>query len=231
MTEPTKACIACAEEIKAEALLCKHCKTRQDDPQYLIARSTETETSGQVSKQPVPPSIDRHLFASAAAALCILDDLDIFTFWKDDEVVRFSCVVNNEDFFLDEDLLKFDSLLDELTQMGLVENEWSSIELDFDEEEEAEEDDQFTWHFELPLIDKLKDAKYVDATLESLKSDLVIDRSFEDRANALIVYCLERVKSLSNCNHVFKKTQDLHEKCKKCGGLVYSPDEYIELFG
>lgn len=30
----TKFCIACAEEIKLEAQLCKHCKTRQDDPEW-----------------------------------------------------------------------------------------------------------------------------------------------------------------------------------------------------
>jgi hypothetical protein len=30
-----KLCIACAEEIKAQAALCKHCNTRQDEPIYL----------------------------------------------------------------------------------------------------------------------------------------------------------------------------------------------------
>lgn len=29
-----KECIACSEDIKVEALLCKHCGTRQDDPEY-----------------------------------------------------------------------------------------------------------------------------------------------------------------------------------------------------
>lgn len=31
----TRDCVACAEEIKAEAKLCKHCGTRQDDPQWV----------------------------------------------------------------------------------------------------------------------------------------------------------------------------------------------------
>lgn len=30
----TKACIACAEDIKAEAKLCRHCQTAQDDPRW-----------------------------------------------------------------------------------------------------------------------------------------------------------------------------------------------------
>lgn len=30
----TKSCIACAEDIKAEAMLCKHCNTRQDEPTF-----------------------------------------------------------------------------------------------------------------------------------------------------------------------------------------------------
>ena len=30
----TKSCIACAEDIKAEAKLCKHCNTRQDEPTF-----------------------------------------------------------------------------------------------------------------------------------------------------------------------------------------------------
>ena len=30
----TKSCIACAEDIKAEAMLCKHCNTRQDEKRF-----------------------------------------------------------------------------------------------------------------------------------------------------------------------------------------------------
>jgi hypothetical protein len=39
-------CIACAEEIKADALLCKHCQTRQDDPKFNKS-STEPGESTQ----------------------------------------------------------------------------------------------------------------------------------------------------------------------------------------
>jgi hypothetical protein len=39
--ETTKRCIACAEEILADAQLCKVCKTRQDDPSF-INKSAQT---------------------------------------------------------------------------------------------------------------------------------------------------------------------------------------------
>jgi hypothetical protein len=228
MTQKTKPCIACAEEIKAEALLCKHCKTRQDDPEFLAQKQTEGESSEESRDEPGVFSIDGELFATAAGALRVLDDLDIFTYWKDNEVTDFSAsVFNHEDFFLEEDLLKLDALLYALSDKGLVDNEWSPIE----EQDDEEEDEQFKWHFELPLIEKLKDIDYVEATLEELKKNLVVERSFEDRANELIVYCLERVKSLTGCEHSFKTTKELDEKCKKCGGVVYLADEYTELFG
>jgi hypothetical protein len=45
-------------------------------------------------------SIYGELFTTAAGALRVLDDLDIFTYWKDHEVTDFSAsVFNHEDFF------------------------------------------------------------------------------------------------------------------------------------
>jgi hypothetical protein len=44
-TVDTKACIACAEEIKLQAQLCKHCNTRQDEKSY-----TKSRTSSAIPK-------------------------------------------------------------------------------------------------------------------------------------------------------------------------------------
>ena len=228
MAEKTKACIACAEDIKAEALLCKHCKTRQDDAEFLSAPSSKTSAKKKSEQKLKAVTIDADLFVTAAATLRVLDDLDIFTFWKDDEVVDFTAYsLVHDDFFVDEDLSKLDAFLTELSGKGLAENEWSSIE----EWEEEDADEQYKWHFESPLIEKLKDPKYLDSTLAKLKEDLDADRSFEDRANGLIVYCLERLKPLIGCKHLFKETKSLEQKCKKCSGVVFWADEYTELFG
>ena len=39
----TKACIACAEDIKAQAALCKHCNTRQDDERFIIPKKRKSK--------------------------------------------------------------------------------------------------------------------------------------------------------------------------------------------
>jgi hypothetical protein len=56
-----KTCIACAEEIKANALLCKHCSTRQDDVKFKTtksatsAASTKLKTKSSSSPEAVQP--------------------------------------------------------------------------------------------------------------------------------------------------------------------------------
>ena len=47
----TKPCVACAEEIRSNAVLCKHCQTRQDDASFKQTRSsTSTSSTKQKSK-------------------------------------------------------------------------------------------------------------------------------------------------------------------------------------
>lgn len=41
MVEEKKACVACAEEIRAQAVLCKFCKTRQDDESFTSPIKTQ----------------------------------------------------------------------------------------------------------------------------------------------------------------------------------------------
>lgn len=42
-----KECIACAEEIKENAKLCKHCGTRQDDPEYQNSEIDQTVVASE----------------------------------------------------------------------------------------------------------------------------------------------------------------------------------------
>ena len=49
-----KDCIACAEQIQANAMLCKHCKTRQDDESFKpIEKSANTDR-----REPMPSSLE-----------------------------------------------------------------------------------------------------------------------------------------------------------------------------
>lgn len=50
-SENTKACIACAEEIKLQAQLCKHCNTRQDEKSFKKP-PTPTATKSKISEVP-----------------------------------------------------------------------------------------------------------------------------------------------------------------------------------
>ena len=53
MTEETKQCVACAEEIKRQARLCRFCGTNQNDVLYSESSSAPPTPAQQVSKQKV----------------------------------------------------------------------------------------------------------------------------------------------------------------------------------
>jgi hypothetical protein len=59
-----KTCIACAEEIKASALLCKHCKTRQDDETFEMAASKPRKKGAPASAEEEAPSKSGFIFAA-----------------------------------------------------------------------------------------------------------------------------------------------------------------------
>jgi hypothetical protein len=48
-----KSCIACAEDIKSDAKLCKHCGTRQDDKQYLATPSPDLVPPLSETQEPI----------------------------------------------------------------------------------------------------------------------------------------------------------------------------------
>jgi hypothetical protein len=53
-----KNCVACAEEIKEEAKLCKHCNTIQDDPKFNPSREERlVQSSKKTTRRTVPASI------------------------------------------------------------------------------------------------------------------------------------------------------------------------------
>lgn len=57
-TEGTKACIACAEDIKKDARLCRYCKTAQDDVDFLganIPDADAAESTEPISSEEAPP--------------------------------------------------------------------------------------------------------------------------------------------------------------------------------
>lgn len=65
MAEETKPCVACAEEIKAKAVLCKHCKTRQDDEAF--TSPIEVQSQDTRKENPIP-----HLVTIAGAASAVV---------------------------------------------------------------------------------------------------------------------------------------------------------------
>lgn len=67
-----KPCIACAEDIKSDAKLCKHCGTRQDDHEYLAKPSPEPAPQLKEAKETVDTQGDDALSVSTLSGLSTL---------------------------------------------------------------------------------------------------------------------------------------------------------------
>lgn len=67
MAEDTKACVACAEEIRTKAVLCKFCKTRQDDESF--TSPVEIQDNASTDREKLHKVL---LIAGSASAVFVL---------------------------------------------------------------------------------------------------------------------------------------------------------------
>jgi hypothetical protein len=65
-------CVACAEEIRADALLCRYCQTRQDDSQFAPIKKVDADDWDAVAEEKSPSNKIKPSVAIGSALLAIL---------------------------------------------------------------------------------------------------------------------------------------------------------------
>ena len=217
--------MACAEDIKTNALLCKHCKTRQDDPAY----SPIAENSPGSKDNPSPVELGRldigALFVNVAASLQAIEDLCVITFWKDSEISS-SLVSSSRNFFEESEPEALDEFLTELENAGKAENDWAAID-----DEDEDEDEQYSWNFyfqEEPSLARQPDQSKI---LEALQRSKLQAAGFDLDLLDFLIYGVERISDVTQCAHSFKdNSSDDPQKCKKCKLEIWNPSQYSEIF-
>lgn len=183
-----------------------------------------------VSQEPINSDArarhDLEMFASIAGSLAIIEDLSVHTFIKDEEPWAFSIDGEGEACFEDEDLTETEDLLYELLAADLASNSWDTIE----EESSEEGDSQFTWYFEIPLIESFKEPESLAKLLALSSAEASELSGFEARKSRFYPLGLERIAALLSCKHEFEDPDSFDETCVKCQNTLWDPSLFIETF-
>jgi hypothetical protein len=181
------------------------------------------------------PSKDLELFASVARFLDITEGLSVHTLYRfkdrEDpdvgEICSFSFGGDEIGYpFLDSDINRLETLLDNLSAAGLATNSYYAIE----GESREEGDYQLTWDFEIPLLENFREPAYLNETLDSLLNQPLKLTGFESRIHNFYQYGLQQVATLTSCKHKFNDKDSYSEVCSKCNASIWDPSEFIEKF-
>jgi hypothetical protein len=213
-----KNCIACAEEIKAEAQLCKHCGTRQDDHSF---------ASSAPSEQPEEPQIKAFdfgqlltIFPDVCAAWRITGDLGIFFFFEENEFVDFNVGTLEYQYFEPEDLEQFAGLV-----FGYPE-ELITVDRQSVEDEDQLGDTQLSVAFNAGNISYLGRPESVHFLLACLACN-VDEPGFDGKFIDFLKEGLEEISKAILCSHTFEDADAMFGECETCGVEIARPAEYL----